>query len=166
MKKFSLILVLCLALSPVSLAEPSSADRFLSSLSDTWDAFLDMTEDAGKGVVQWAEDSGVAEWAEGAVNDVSAWFRENGLTDWARDTLDSLKTWFDESGIAEWAEGTSEEIQAFIEKNRPVIEAWLTEAGQEVRKAWDVLIHADRHTKEEVEAARGIVEESLQEAAD
>lgn len=163
MKRFISVLVACVILAPACIAE-SSADRFLSSLSDTWDSFLDMAGDAGKGALKWAEEKGVTAWVEEAAGDISAWARENGLTDWATDALGRLSDWFDESGIAEWATDTSREIQAYIEENRPAIEAWLAEAGQEVRDAWDTLVHADRHTEEEVEEARDTVADSLREA--
>lgn len=151
-------------LLPVCRAE-SSTDRFLSSFSDTWDSFLDMAEDAGKGAAMWAEESGVTEWVEGKARDIAAWAQENGLTDWAKETLSELTTWFDETGIAEWTSATSREIQSFVEENRPAIEAWLTEAGQEVRKAWDTLVNADQHTEQEVKSAYEAVTDSLKEAA-
>lgn len=164
MKRIALILALCVALSPACLAETSSTDRFLSSLSETWDAFLGMAEDAGNGVSRWVEESGVVEWAEGAVNDLSAWAAENGLNDWAENTLTALKTWFDESGLAEWTAQTSEEVQAFVEENRATIEAWLAEAGDQVRSAWDTLLDAGAHTPEEVREAYETVAESLETA--
>ena len=165
MKKIALILALCVALSPACLAE-DAADRFVAGLSQAWDAFLDMAEEAGSDVSQWAQEPGVTEWVEGKAGDIAAWAQENGLTDWAQDTLSGLSEWFDASGIAEWATGTSQEIQAFIEENRPAIEAWLAEAGQEVRSAWDTLVNADQHTEQEIEAAYETVTESLGEMAD
>ena len=106
MKKLSVLLMLCLMLSFAALAEadePSSADRFLSNLSDTWDSFLDMAGDAGKDALDWAE---------GRVKDLSAWARENGLTDWAQGALEKIAAWADESGAAEWAEERAREIGA------------------------------------------------------
>jgi len=163
-KRSILILLACLILSPTCCAE-SSADRFFSNLSDTWDSFLDLAEDTGKEALQWAEDNGIVGWVEDRASDVSAWAKENGLTDWAESTLDEVSAWFDRSGIAEWATGTSREIQAFVEENRPTIEAWLNEAGQEVSRAWDTLVNAGQHTQEEVEEAYDIVTESLEEAS-
>lgn len=166
-KSLGLLLILCLALAPVCLAEPepepSSTDRFLSSLSETWGAFLDMAGDAGKGVSKWADESGVTEWVDGAVGDISAWAKENGLTDWVSLTLDNLSAWFEESGITEWASGTTQEIQAYIDENLPAIDAWLAEAGQEVRQAWDTLMNAGEHSQEEIEDAYETVTESLKE---
>ena len=63
------------------------------------------------------------------------------------------------------ATSTTQEFQTFIEENRPAIEAWLTEAGQEVRDAWDTLVNAGQHTEQELEAAYETVTESLEEAA-
>ena len=166
MKKIICAMVLCAILSPACLAEASSTDRFLSNLSDTWDAFLDMAEDAGKGISKWAGESGVTEWAESRARDIAAWAKESGLTDWAANAHDAVTTWFDETGIAGWAEGTSREIQTFIEENRPAIEAWLAEAGQDVREAWATLVNADRHTDAEVGQAYATVTESLGEMAE
>ena len=164
MKRIIIVLILFAMLVPICKAE-SSTDRFLSQISDTWDSFLDMAKDAGKGAAKWAEESGVTEWAEGKANDIAVWAKENGLTDWAQETLSDLTTWFDETGITEWASNTSQEFQTFIEKNRPAIEAWLTEAGHEVREAWDTLVNADQHTGQELKAAYETVTESLGEAA-
>lgn len=155
MKRILSILILFITVLPVCKAE-SSTDRFLSSLSDTWNAFLDMAEDAGKGAAKWGEEK---------VSDIAAWARENGLTDWAQQTLNDLTAWFDEAGISDWASDTSREVQSFIEDNRPAIEAWLTEAGQSVREAWDTLVNPDQHTAQELEAAYDIVVSSLEEAA-
>ena len=164
MKKIATILILCLLLSPACLAE-SSADQFLSGLSDTWNGFLGMVNDAGNSVSQWAEDSGVAPWVRGAADDIAKWARESGLTDWAGGALDEVNRWFRDSGIAEWTEGASRDIQAFIEENRPGVEAWLNEAGQEVRRAWDTLVNADQHTEDEVKSAYETVTDSLEEMA-
>ena len=163
MKRFISVFVICIMLSSVCSAE-SPADRFMAGLSDTWGAFRDMTEEAGRDAARLAEESGVTEWVEKKANDISAWVKENGLTDWAQGTLNNLKTWFDETGIREWATGTSKDIQAYIEENRPAIEAWLSEAGQSVRDAWDTLVNADQHTSEEVQDAYGIVVQSLEGA--
>jgi|GEM_PF-4320068 len=160
MNRITLFLVICMLLSPVCVAETagdsqSSADRFLSDLSDTWDSFLGMVGDAGKDV---------ADWAEKTTNDFDAWARESGLTDWADEAVGKIDAWFDEAGITEWVSETSEEIQAYYEENRPAFDAWLAQAGQEVREAWDTLLNADEHTEEEVEEARETVTESLEQA--
>ena len=165
MKQIALVLILCLALSSAGLAEASSADRFLSNLSDTWDSFLDMAEDAGDSVTQWADESGVTEWAENAASDLADWARENGLTDWAEGALKDLSAWFDEAGIADWATATSERLRAFAEENRPAVEAWLAQAGAEVREAWDTLMDADAHTDAEIQSACETVSESLGQMA-
>ena len=151
MKCIITVLILCVMLVPICKAE-SSTERFLSNLSDTWDSFLDMAEDAGKDATKWAEGSGVTEWAKGKANDIAVWAKENGLTDWAQETLSDLTAWFDETEITGWASNT-----------RPAIEACLTEAGQEVREAWDTLVNADQHTEQEMEAAYETVMESLGE---
>lgn len=163
MKQIAWILVFGMVLSPACLAETSSADRFLSNLSDTWDSFLDMTGDAWQDVTDWAEESGVADWVEGATQSASEWARENGLTDWANDALQSIGAWYQASGISEWSAEASQRIQVYIEENRPAIEAWLAEAGQEVREAWNTLVNPDRHTKAELEKAYETVTESLEE---
>ena len=120
MKCIITVLILCVMLVPICKAE-SSTERFLSNLSDTWDSFLDMAEDAGKDATKWAEGSGVTEWAKGKANDIAVWAKENGLTDWAQETLSDLTAWFDETEITGWASNTSQEFQVFIEENRPAI---------------------------------------------
>ena len=164
MKKLALLLALCLALSPACLAEASSAEAFLNSLSQTWDAFLVMMEDAGQGASELAEDSGVADWARDTANDVAKWAADSGLTEWAQGALRDLSTWFDESGIPEQAAEASREFREFMDENRPAVEAWLAEAGEEVARAWNTLLNADEHTEAEVREARETVTESLEEA--
>ena len=165
MKRIALILVLCMALAPVCHADESSAaGRFWGGISQAWDALVDMAEDAGESISGWVEDSGVAEWVETTVNDLAAWAKENGLTEWAQNTLTALTTWFDESGLKEWTSKTAEEFKAFVEENRPAIEAWLAQAGEDVRAAWDTLTDADHHTPEEVQKAYETVTESLESA--
>ena len=166
MRRTAFMLILCLVLSPACLAEASSAERFLSNLSETWDSFLDMAEDAGKGAAEWAEASGVAEWAEGAANGIAAWAKESGLTDWAEGALNEVTGWVQSSGIAEWATETSEDVRAFFEENRPAVEAWLAAAGEEVRHAWNTLMNADQHTSEEVCSAYETVVGSLEESSE
>ena len=165
MKRIAVLLSICLVLSSVCFAEETSANRFLSNLSETWDSFLDMAEDAGKEAYSWAEESGIVDWVEDKAGDIAGWARENGLTDWAEDTLEDIISWFDESGISDWAEGTSQEIQDFIMENRPAIESWLSKAGEEVQHAWDVLVNADQHTQSELEEAYDVVTDSLKEMA-
>ena len=161
MKRTILILVICLVLSPVCFAEATPGEQFLSNLSATWDSFLDMAEDAGNSVSEWANESGVTEWVEGAVNDVAAWADESGLTAWAQGALEDISTWVDDTGLAEWAQGVSAQTQALIERNRPAVEAWLAQAGEDVVQAWNTLVNAEEHSQEEVQEALEIVTESL-----
>ena len=164
MRKLAFLLLLCLALSPACLAEPSSADRLLSGLSQSWDALRDMAGEAGAAVSTWAEESGVNAWAEDTAGEISAWARENGLTEWTEGAMRDIAAWLDESGIAEWASGTSRDLQTFFKENGPAIEAWLAQTGEEAVHAWNTLTHPDGHTKEEVREAYRTVAESLEAA--
>lgn len=167
MKKTLICLVLLLALASAAFAESapaSSADRFLSNLSDTWDSFLDMTKDAGDSVVQWADDSGVTDWARDRIGDVTDWANESGLVDWANGAMDDIAGWLRDSGVTDWAEGVANEVRAFIDENGPAVQAWLAEAGENVKDAWDTLVNAQSHTREEVQEAYETVRTSLAEA--
>ena len=164
MKKLLLILVFCLALAPVGVAEDSSTDRFLSSLSDTWDSFLDMADDAGKGVSRWAEDAGVTDFTRDTVDGITAWAQDSGLTEWTRGAVSDISAWLEDSGIAQWTDEAAGEIRRMYEENRPEVEAWLNQAGEEVRRAWDALLYPEDHTAEELEAARETVVDALEEA--
>ena len=164
MKRIALLIAVCVALSPACLAESSSADRFLSSLSDTWDAFLDLAGDAGQSVSEWAEESGVTEWVDGAVGSVTAWADEIGLTAWAQGAIDDISAWADESGFTEMAQGIAADTRALIEKNRPAVEAWLAQAGEEARQALNTLLNAEEHSEEEVREALETVAGSLEES--
>ena len=166
MKRIAVLLIISVILSGVCIAEENSTDRFLNDFSEAWNSFLDMANDAGKGIDRWAEESGITQWAEGAANDVSKWAQENGITDWANDTLGELTKWYDESGIAEWTAEASQNVQKLIEENGPAVEAWLAQAGQEVRKAWDTLLYPDRHSDEELRDAYETVTEALEETAE
>ena len=166
MKRIAVIVMICMVLSSVCIAEENSTDRFLNDLSETWNAFLDMANDAGKGIGQWAEDSGVTQWVEGAANDVSKWAQESGITDWADETLGELTKWYDESGLAEWTAEASQNIQKLIDENGPAVETWLAQAGQEVRKAWDTLLYPEQHSDEELQDAYETVTEALEETAE
>ena len=77
MKKIATVLILCLLLSPVCLAE-SSADQFLSGLSDAWNGLVGMVSDAGNSISQWAEDSGIAPWIRGAAEYYLQQFKDSG----------------------------------------------------------------------------------------
>ena len=122
-------------------AETSHADEFLSGLSQAWDGLRGMADDAGQSISAWADESGFAAWADTALADMQSWAEDSGLT--------------------EWAQNVSAETQKLIEKNRPAVEAWLNQAGEDVKDAWDTLINAGAHTREEVEAALETVNESL-----
>lgn len=161
----SLFLALSLALAaPACLAESSNAEDFLNNLGDTWNSFLGMVGDAGKAVTDWADESGVTAWVNGAVNDVTAWANDSSLVDWAQGALDDLSAWAEDIGVTEWAQKISADTQALIEKNRPAVEAWLAQAGEDVQRAWNTLLNADAHTEEEVRQAYDSVVESLEEA--
>lgn len=164
MKKIALIIAIVLALPAAALAESSAADEFLGNLSKTWDSFVRMAEEAEQSVSDWAAESGVTEWAEGAVNDISAWAEGVGLTLWAQNALAEINSWVEESGLGAWTQETAAELQAFIEENRPAIEAWLQQAGQEVALAWDTLVNPEGHTRAEVEQAYQTVTYALAEA--
>ncbi len=155
MKRFALVLALCFALFPVCRAEASSTDRFLSSLSETWDSFLGMAEDAGKGVSRWAE---------GALEDLSDWYGESGVAEWAQGALADLNSWYELSVVGQWTRDAAEDIRSFVEENRPAVEAWLEGAGEEVRRAWDTLTHPQARTREEVDQAYETVVKSLESA--
>ena len=91
--------------------------------------------------------------------------RRGGIA-WAENATKELNTLFEESGIAAWTEETRKAMDAYIQENGPAIEAWLQTAGDEVARAWDTLVNADKHTEKEVEAAYETVTESLEEIAD
>ena len=146
-----------------SAAEPSHLDDFLGNLGKTWDSFLNVAGDAGNAVASWAEDAGVTAWVEGAVNDVTAWADESGVSAWAQGALEDISAWADESGLSEWAQNISAEPQALFERNRPAVEAWLAQAGEDVKQAWNTLVNADQHTTEEVKDAYDAVIDSLEE---
>ena len=143
-------------------AETSHTDEFLSGLSLAWNGFLGMASDAGKAVSDWADASGVTEWMEGASRDISSWANDSGLTDWANTASKDISDWFQSSGITEWAEGASADLKAFIEENGPEVEAWLNQAGDDIRSAWNTLVNADQHTDAEVQAAYETVVEALE----
>ena len=80
MKKLIFILILCIALSPACLGEEepkSSADEFLDNLSKTWDSFVNMANDAGQGVSDWADKNGVTEWTSEASKNIQTFVEEN-----------------------------------------------------------------------------------------
>ena len=164
MKRFTLFLALCLLLSPACVAETSHAEEFVNNLSATWDSFLGMASDAEQAVTDWADESGVTEWAQGAAEDITAWVNESGLSDWAQSAMDELSSWADDSGLKEWAEQTAADLRAFVDENGPAVEAWLTQAGEDVQNAWNTLVDPDGHTAEEIRKACEIVLEALKEA--
>ena len=84
----------------------------------------------------------------------------NGLVGMTQDAADGISAWADDSGFNEWAQNVSQQVQAIIDENGPAVEAWLKSAGEEVRRAWDTLTHAEQHTEEEVKDALETVAEA------
>lgn len=165
MKRIVLILIICLSLSTVGLAESSSTDELLENLSKTWDSLVKVAEENSRSVSDWAEKSGVKEWAEGAIDDVNAWIAGGGLSVWADDALSELSAWADAYGFSKWAEQASDSLRTFIDENGPAIEAWLQQASQEVTDAWNTLVNSSAHSEAEVKAAYQTVTEALTDAA-
>ena len=167
-KIISLLIALAMALSvPACLAEgsgSSNADDFLANLGKTWDSLVGMAGDAGQAISDWAADSGVTGWVEGAVDSVSQWAEETGLSGWAQGALDDVSQWAEDIGVTDWARQIAADTQALIDQNRPAVEAWLAQAGEDVTRAWNTLVNADAHTPEEVRQAYDTVVESLEEA--
>ena len=166
MKKLISILIVCMILVPVSLAESTHTDDFLSGLSQAWGGLLGMAEDAGKSISSWADESGVTGALEDAGKSINAWADESGVTAWANTALSDLQTWANDSGFNEWAENVSTETQKLIDENRPAVEAWLEQTGQEARNAWDTLLNAEDHTQEEVSSAMETLTEALNPSED
>lgn len=165
MKRIAVMLIICIVLSPVCLAESSHTDDFFAGLTQTWGALVGMAEDAGQAVSDWADQSGVTQWAEDAAQGVTTWLQDSGVTEWAEGAVNDISAWFQSSGITEWTEGAARDIQAFIDENGPAVEAWLAQAGEDVKQAWNTLVNADQHTEEEVKEAYETVVEAL-DAAD
>ena len=166
MKRFAMILVLCLLFSGTSFAETSPTDDFLTNLSNTWNSFLVMTGEAASNVSAWAEESGVTAFLDETGKSIAAWADESGVSGFLSEAQQSISQWADESGFNEWAQNVSAETQALIEKNRPAVEAWLAQAGEDVRGAWDTLVNAQSHTQEEVTEALETVSEALDDDDD
>ena len=136
-RKIAVVIAFCLCLSVLAagLAEGSHADDFLGGLSKAWDGLLGMASDAGKAVSDWANETGVTEWAENAARDVT--------------------NWANESGVTEWAEGAADDIQTFARDNGPAIGAWFSQAGENIGKALDSLVNPNgNRAKEAPEAAK------------
>ena len=168
-KNISLLLALTLLLTALAgvagpAAQASHADDFLSNLGKTWDSLVGMAGDAGQAISDWAVDSGVVGWVEGAVDSVSQWAEETGLSGWAQGALDDVSQWAEDIGVTDWARQIAADTQALIDQNRPAVEAWLAQAGEDVTRAWNTLVNADAHTHEEVQQAYDTVVESLEEA--
>ena len=87
------------------------------------------------------------------------------ISAWADTALSDMQSWAKDSGLTEWAENVSAETQKLIEKNRPAVEAWLNQASEDVKNAWNTLINAEEHTREEIEAALETVNDALNDAA-
>ena len=152
MKKI-LILSIILSLSLAAAAESTPAEDFLENLGKTWDSFTVMVEDAAESAKQWAEESEVKSWFEGA---------GKTFTDWADTTLTDLQSWADDSGFRAWTEEVTRQAQQLLEENGPAVEAWLKKAGEEVTEAWNTLLDAAEHDKAQVEEALKTVTESLE----
>jgi len=164
MKRIILILILTLSLSTVARAETSSTYELLENLSKTWNSLVKVAEENSKSISEWAEKSGVKEWAEGAIDDVNAWIAGGGLSEWADNALSELSAWANAYGFSEWAERASGSLQAFIDKNGPAIEAWLQQAGQEVTDAWNTLVNSSAYSEAEVKKAYQTVTDALTDA--
>ena len=145
MKRFFISMLLCLTLAVPGMAEeaPSPTDEFLSNLSATWSSFVSMTEEAANNVTQW-------------INGIE-------LPDWAEQARQSIEGWYNESGLSEWTQEASEEFQVFIRENRPAVEAWLSQAGEEVAKAWNTLANPSGATKKQLERAYNTVIEAMKD---
>ena len=136
MKRITLILILVLLLSSATFAEEPTAsptNSLFASLSQAWNSIVGMAKDAANGISARAVDSGLADWANAALSTVQSWSDDNGFTEWAADI--------------------SAQAQKYVAENRPTVEAWLAQAGEEVDRAWNTLVNAEAHTKAEVEAA-------------
>ena len=164
MKRIALILVIALLSGPTGLAESSHADDFFSGLNQAWNGLVGMASDAGRAVSDWADDSGVTDWFDNAGRTLSGWANDSGLTDWARGALRDISAWADDIGFTEWARQVSADAQALIDENRPAVEAWLAQAGEEVNRAWNTLVHAEDHTPGEVRDALETVNQALEGA--
>lgn len=165
MKRRILILALCLLLGASGLAEASSADDFFANLGKTWDSFVAMTDEAANSVSAWADESGVTAWFDEAGRNLSDWFGGSGLGEWAGQALGGLQTWANDTGLAQWAENVAAETEKLVEQNRPAVESWLNQAGEDVKRAWDTLVNAGQHSQAEVEAALETVTEALETAS-
>ena len=137
-------------------ARSTYADNFFSGLSQAWDDLRGMADDAGQAVSAWANESGVAGALENAGESISAW---------ADTALSDMQSWAEDSGLSEWAQNVSAETKKLIEKTRPAVEAWLEQAGEDVKNAWNTLINAEDHTRKEIEEALETVNDALNDAA-
>jgi hypothetical protein len=150
----------------VAIEEPSrieeSADRFLDSVQDTWDAFLGMASDAG---------DVAREWTEGALNDagtflgdrfadVSAWFDEVGSFFSERSSEMGLSVTEAWETLKGGAEQTGMYSQEQLEAAYRTIRDWFRTSGETVEES--VLEAVDNIA----EAAGVQVEEASEEATD
>ena len=165
MKRIAVILTICLLLAPASLAETTSpADDFISGLSQAWAGLKGMVGEATQAAAEWADDSGITEWMDGAVNDVSAWLQDFDLSAWVGNAGATISTWFESAGA--WTGEAAANLQDFIEANEPAVDAWLNQAGENVKAAWETLASPQTHTQQEVLEAYETVVESLEEVED
>ena len=116
-KIISLLIALAMALSvPACLAEgsgSSNADDFLANLGKTWDSFVGMVGDAGQSAADWANENGVTDWVNGAVNSVSDWAQNSGVTDWVNGAVSDVAVWAYDSGVVDWAQSALDSFAAW-----------------------------------------------------
>ena len=160
MKRIILVLALFVFLASSSLAE-SASDDFFNNLSKTWGSFLNLVEETGENVSEWADQSGLTQQAESIFNDITLWAKEAGISDFAEMAEQKLDLIFEESGIKAFTAEASKELQAFMDENGPLVNQWLAEAGDEISKSWDMLIHPEGHSEKELEKAYESVKDSL-----
>ena len=100
------------------------------------------------------------DWMQGTMKDISTWAHDIGLTDWAQSALNDISAQLDESGFAQWSREISAEVQTLMD-HTPALQVWLKNAGEEVNRAWNILVNADQHTEKEVREALETVVKSL-----
>lgn len=161
MKKMIALVCALLCLSGC-LAESSNADDFLENLSNTWNSFLGMTQDAANSVSEWADNNGVTQWFNDTGDSIANWANENGVTQWLEETRDNAVNWYNQSGIPEWAEEAARDVTAFIDENRPAAERMLQQAGEVIARAWNTVAHPESYTTEEVARAYKALSDSIE----
>ena len=152
---------LMLALMPAGMAEKSSVDDLLENFGKTLDSAVEVAKEAADSVGKWANESGVTAWFEEAGKSIAEWSKDSGLNA----LIDDVQAWVEDNDVTQWSKDMGDKLSKFVEENRPAVEAWLQQAGDEVKAAWDTLINAREHTKEEVKKAAEQIERSLAEKA-